>query len=258
MSAARNEEPPVTRRIAVSDTSMPSDMAPSDISPLQGDETSDPLTEADVFIAYGRVQQAEDVIKNALQGDPDNHDFKMKLIEIYHAAGNSDAFDAQAAAFRETVDEDDPHWQRVASMGYELSPANPLYQAAMSQSPVRDGEVDFDMDLAGMEESTTGSENSDAADDAIGLDFDTGAKSASDSAENIDFNLDELNPQEEEEDLAEGLLQESDEIGTKLDLARAYMDMGDPDGARGILEEVIEEGNNDQKTEAENLIAQLA
>ena len=158
MSAARNEEPPVTRRIEVSDTSVMSDLAPSDMSPLQGDETSDPLTEADVFIAYGRVQQAEDVIKNALQGDPDNHALKMKLIEIYHAAGNSAAFDAQAAAFRETVDEDDPDWQRVASMGYELSPANPLYQTAMSQSPVRDGEVDFDMDLAGMEESTAGSE----------------------------------------------------------------------------------------------------
>jgi pilus assembly protein FimV len=258
MSAARNEEPPVTPRIEVSDTSMLSDMAPSEMSPLQGDETSDPLTEADVFIAYGRVQQAEDVIKNALQNDPDNHDLKMKLIEIYHAAGNSDAFDAQAAAFRETVDEDDPRWQRVASMGYELSPANPLYQTAMSHSPARDGEVDFDMDLAGMEESTTGSETGDAADDAIGLDYETDAKSASETAENIDLNLDELNPEEEEEDLAEGLLQESDEIGTKLDLARAYMDMGDPDGARGILEEVIEEGNNDQKAEAESLIAQLA
>jgi pilus assembly protein FimV len=212
-----------------------------------------------VFIAYGRVQQAEDVIKNALQSDPDNHDLKMKLIEIYHAAGNSDAFDAQAAAFRETVDEDDPGWQRVASMGYELSPANPLYQTAMSHGPARDGEVDFDMDLAGMEEeSTTASETGDAADEAVGLDYDTDAKSASETAENIDLNLDELNPEEEEEDLAEGLLQESDEIGTKLDLARAYMDMGDPDGARGILEEVIEEGNNDQKAEAESLIAQLA
>jgi pilus assembly protein FimV len=61
-----------------------------------------------------------------------------------------------------------------------------------------------------------------------------------DYAENIDFNLDELKLDQEEEDL-EGLLQDSDEIGTKLDLARAYMDMGDPDGARGILEEVIEE-----------------
>ena len=33
------------------------------------------------------------------------------------------------------------------------------------------------------------------------------------------------------------------EVGTKLDLARAYMDMGDPDGARSILEEVLSEGN---------------
>ena len=125
MSAARNEEPPVTRRIAVSDTSMPSDLAPRDISPLQGDETSDPLTEADVFIAYGRVQQAEGVIKNALQSDPDNHDLKMKLIDIYHAAGNSAAFDARAATLRETVDEDDPDWQRVASMGYDSHPPIP-------------------------------------------------------------------------------------------------------------------------------------
>jgi len=259
MSAARKDESSVMPRIAVSDASMLSDLAPSDMSPLQGDETSDPLTEADVFIAYGRVQQAEDVIKSALQGDPDNHDFKMKLIEIYHAAGNTAAFDAQAATFRETVGQDDPDWQRVASMGYELSPANPLYQAARPQLPVRDGEVDFDMDLDGLEENdTAGNEPGVAAGDDIALDYDTGEKLADKTAENIDFNLDELNLDQEEEDLAEGLLQESDEIGTKLDLARAYMDMGDPDGARGILEEVIEEGNDEQKTEAENLISQIA
>ena len=259
MSAARNDELPVTSRIAAGDTSMLSDLAPSDMSPLQSDETSDPLTEADVFIAYDRVQQAEDVIKSALQGDPDNRDFKMKLIEIYHAAGNPAAFDAQAATFRETVGEDDPDWQRVASMGHELSPANPLYQTAMSQSPVRDGEVDFDMDLDGLEEAdSAGNEPGNAAGDDIGLDYDTGAKLAGNTSENIDFNLDELNLDHEEEDLTEGLLQESDEIGTKLDLARAYMDMGDPDGARGILEEVIEEGNDEQKTEAESLISQIA
>jgi len=259
MSAARNDELPVTSRIAAGDTSMLSDLAPSDMSPLQSDETSDPLTEADVFIAYDRVQQAEDVIKSALQGDPDNRDFKMKLIEIYHAAGNPAAFDAQAATFRETVGEDDPDWQRVASMGHELSPANPLYQTAMSQSPVRDGEVDFDMDLDGLEEAdSAGNEPGNAAGDDIGLDYDTGAKLAGNASENIHFNLDELNLDHEEEDLTEGLLQESDEIGTKLDLARAYMDMGDPDGARGILEEVIEEGNDEQKTEAESLISQIA
>ena len=44
------------------------------------------------------------------------------------------------------------------------------------------------------------------------------------------------------------------EVGTKLDLARAYIDMGDPDGARGILEEVLAEGDKGQRTEAQSLI----
>jgi pilus assembly protein FimV len=47
------------------------------------------------------------------------------------------------------------------------------------------------------------------------------------------------------------------EVGTKLDLARAYMDMGDPEGARSILDEVLQEGNSGQRQEAERLIASL-
>jgi FimV-like protein len=47
------------------------------------------------------------------------------------------------------------------------------------------------------------------------------------------------------------------EVGTKLDLARAYMDMGDPEGARSILEEVLGEGSASQKTEARRLIDSL-
>ncbi|HEV7136068.1 MAG TPA: FimV/HubP family polar landmark protein, partial [Steroidobacteraceae bacterium] len=47
------------------------------------------------------------------------------------------------------------------------------------------------------------------------------------------------------------------EVGTKLDLARAYMDMGDPDGARNILEEVVHEGSATQRQEAERLMASL-
>ena len=47
------------------------------------------------------------------------------------------------------------------------------------------------------------------------------------------------------------------EVGTKLDLARAYMDMGDPEGARSILQEVLAEGSVSQKTEARRLIDSL-
>lgn len=47
------------------------------------------------------------------------------------------------------------------------------------------------------------------------------------------------------------------EVGTKLDLARAYVDMGDPDGARSILEEVLEEGDDGQRQQARKLIESL-
>lgn len=47
------------------------------------------------------------------------------------------------------------------------------------------------------------------------------------------------------------------EVGTKLDLARAYMDMGDPDGARSILEEVLAEGSPNQKQEAQRLMESI-
>ncbi len=60
----------------------------------------------------------------------------------------------------------------------------------------------------------------------------------------------------------QGLMNESEpatmsEVGTKLDLARAYMDMGDPEGARSILEEVLAEGSASQKTEARRLVDSL-
>lgn len=49
----------------------------------------------------------------------------------------------------------------------------------------------------------------------------------------------------------------TDETATKLDLARAYIDMGDTEGARDILDEVIAEGNDDQQQEARELVAKL-
>ena len=77
-------------------------------------------------------------------------------------------------------------------------------------------------------------------------DVETGASSAD---EVVKSNLDE-----DELDFYVG----TDEVATKLDLARAYVDMGDADGARDILEEVIVEGNEDQKTEATDLLNGLS
>ena len=48
-----------------------------------------------------------------------------------------------------------------------------------------------------------------------------------------------------------------DAIGTKLDLAKAYLDMGDPEGAKSMLDEVLAEGNDSQREEARRLLTEI-
>jgi pilus assembly protein FimV len=71
-----------------------------------------------------------------------------------------------------------------------------------------------------------------------------------------DFELHDIDP-EAEDDNDLGFLSDSDETATKLDLARAYMDMGDTDGAKDILEEIIQEGNDEQRGEAQQLLERV-
>ncbi|MGB5258935.1 MAG: FimV/HubP family polar landmark protein [Gammaproteobacteria bacterium] len=213
-----------------------SDSEPAPV--VDDDIESDPVTEADVYLAYGRIQQAEDVLLAALQSHPENAEARMKLLEVYHSGGNAAAFDQAAAAFHEMFGADDSRWGKVATMGLALSPHNALYGGG---GPAPADEAEFDMDLSGLESDTPPSEPS--------------ATAAQDS-NTIEFTLDTAGSDEEDE--GEGLLENVDEMTTKLDLARAYIDMDDADSARSILGEVMEEGNAEQKEEAENIISKLA
>jgi len=66
-------------------------------------------------------------------------------------------------------------------------------------------------------------------------------------------------PEEDDESIDISTLPDDlDEVNTKLDLAKAYIDMGDSDGAASILREVIDEGAGAQKQEAEGLLANIA
>jgi pilus assembly protein FimV len=216
-------------------------------------DDSDPVTEADVYLAYGRIQQAEDVLQAALAASPDDSAIHLKLLEVYHAAGNVAAFNREASDFREGVNEEDAVWMQIASMGHALAPDNDLYRAVAVHTA--DADIDFDMDLSDMENL---SDQDRPLDDAANDDTD------SDLPESREFNLDEAadmlvaGGDLDEEDVSEGLLSTAEEVTTKLDLARAYLDMGDPEGARSILGEVMEEGNDEQKNEAEVLISKIA
>ncbi len=70
-----------------------------------------------------------------------------------------------------------------------------------------------------------------------------------DETSSLDDDLGELDESE--------LFSAEDEVGTKLDLARAYIDMGDNESAKGILDEVVTDGNDDQKKDANELIERL-
>jgi len=65
----------------------------------------------------------------------------------------------------------------------------------------------------------------------------------------------ELGPDDISDDLEDA--RTMTEVGTKLDLARAYVDMGDPGGARSILEEVLDEGDDAQRQQAQSLLDSL-
>lgn len=216
-------------------------------------EAGDPLTEADVYLAYGRIQQAEDVLQAALATAPEDSAIRLKLLEVYHAAGNTTAFDREATDFRDAETEDDATWIKVATMGHALSPDNELYLAAAAHTA--DTAPEYDIDLSEIENRE---------DQEHGLENEVSVTPDSDLPESIEYTLDDAIDaagaagEVDEEDASEGLLSTSDEITTKLDLARAYLDMGDPEGARSILGEVMQEGNDEQKNEAEELISKLA
>lgn len=370
-----------------------SDFAVSSMGNLHQTSEADPLTEADVFLAYGRFQPAEAMIREAIESQPQRTDLKLKLMEIFYAAKDQEAFEKEANALQAEMSTT-PEWDKIVDMGKDLCPASALFNAGVAavagdesgsapaaqdsmntlefertqpeaqpsaaeddrlmefdtselaaatdfteteaahedegviteiaearrdslldfdlgdfatdsdeaagdaQDAVSGDELSLDFDLGETDLSTTperreeelpqtlvmstDSSIEELADAAGGLDSDTdrvaqelaseleqlaGSFELEDAAdtdtvvtgdeEAQDFSFDTVEPGSFEEEAESGLLGGEDEVDTKLDLAKAYIDMGDPDGARSILDEVLEEGNDQQKGEARELMSQL-
>ena len=94
---------------------------------VQADEV-DPIAEADVYIAYGRDEQAEEVLIDGIASHPDRVDVKSKLIGLYYKNKNVEGFERIAEelyAQRESMAGNE--WQEISDMGKELVPENPLF-----------------------------------------------------------------------------------------------------------------------------------
>ncbi len=90
----------------------------------------DPVSEADVYMAYGRDAQAEEILLEAMQKDPSRQAIPAKLLEIYANRRSVKQFETLAGELYAQTAGVGPVWEKVAALGAEIDPGNPLYGAA--------------------------------------------------------------------------------------------------------------------------------
>ena len=291
----------------------------------------DPVAEAEVYIAYGRDAQAEEILKEAMGRDKNRHEITLKLLEIYHSRKSVPAFENLAKEFKQNVGETHPIWAKAAAMGAQIDPGNTLYagfgqnfgstaampaaaaavdvarsapppdldfdlgfdapKASDASSRAVEPPMSFDLDLAGPASTPAPSLNVPSAAAGDGLDFDLGLDKNATSATAVEaakpddtggfdfdlsdlsldkpptpatapvrdktpaFNLNEISLDLDSAGMGGG--EAGSAVGTKLELAKAYVEIGDKDGAKEILQEVLKEGSAAQQEEAKSIIASL-
>ena len=317
----------------------------------------DPISEADLFLNFGRDEQAEEILKEAMNKDPSNHQIHLKLLSIYLNRRDVAAFSAIAGQIHKSGDT--KAWEEAAKMGLKLEPNNPMYGAdssaaaasvATRNTKAADSrkdmpEVNFDVGLAKKQpvtmdfdlglattklsapvvephhESTlimnapmdfdvTGSRSVAAPgapsagqlDDLIfdvtagheaiatapkvsvkkqeavkpdddlsfaldipGIEKFTSAPPAAPEKPPMEINFDEISLELDKPaaaapaapPAADGKDAQWHDVATKLDLASAYKEMGDAAGAREILEEVVRDGDEQQRAAANALMQKL-
>ena len=137
------------------------------IAPMPEEEPEeDPLAEVNVFLAYEHFEQAEEFVRDAIAGEPDNLDFHAKLLEVFYASGNKKGYEEEAAVLNGLVNGEGPHWDMALAMWSEMSPNRALFAEPVA------GEEEQVADTGGGIVDLTADEDTAAADP--GLDFDLG------------------------------------------------------------------------------------
>ena len=215
-----------------------------------------------------------DVLLNAVAESPDDLGRHLALVGYYYRQSDESGFEGAAEAmYAQLYDTEHPSWRQVVTMGRDLLPDHPLF-VEIDEAPASDSSE------LGSDPYVTGEVPAVSSDDVD----DWGEPSTSPSATTQNFSVDDIerirqgaaaNPasdspidtsaastsrfdSDDDEDDSFDVHADSDEAAaTKLELARAYLDMGDVEGARGMLEEVIGEGNPGQRAEASRLLDEI-
>lgn len=263
-------------------------------SPNQLDSSEvDPVAEADVYLAYGRDLQAEEILREAMRTHPERVAVPLKLLEIHAKHRDLHAFEALTSDIHKLTGGTGPEWAHAVELGRELDPANALYQpdavhavaspvsmpeSLTSISPVELEAtplpafahamvpLDFNLDMP-----------NDFPHDAISTPHTTAVvEDASDTVPRplqiiqsteagFEFNMDWLSKYHIRggSDAQPSDLDATEDAGErphamKLSLARELHAIGDTEGARSLIQEVASEGPEELQTKARQLLTQLS
>ncbi len=244
----------------------------------------------------GNADPDQDELLDQLAEHPDDISLHLELVSLYYHRRDVEHFEAAAEAmYAHITSPQQPEWQDVAAMGEDLVPGHPLFAGVdtsvpeaeqaplggfklddhdadatvaaavpppMPPGPAKISEYHFDFNLTPREEAARKAEAEaelqDAPEQALPPDA-TAADAALETQSQAEVGSDIPG----RESGASGMDYEptefsDDPIDTKLDLARAYQDMGDAEGARAMLEEVLAEGSQPQRDTARRLLDGIA
>ncbi|WP_333677267.1 FimV/HubP family polar landmark protein [Dyella sp.] len=262
-------------------------------APTKGGSLADRFGTADEGEGHAGSDPDQDELLDQLAEQPDDIGLHLELVSLYYTRRDVEHFEAAAEAMHAHItDPDQPEWQDVVHMGRDLAPGHPLFaEAGADATTMREPAHHFDLDSysnPSAPEPVAPAKSSSAQPSKVSeyhFDFDltphhpealsraaapapapAAAVKEADEEEPIStWKFDEPleAPQAHTEQVEHtdhdnfGELHD-DPVDTKLDLARAYLDMGDPDGARAMLEEVLHEGSQMQRDVAKELLEKIS
>ncbi len=104
-------------------------------SQLDAADDVDPVAEADVYLAYGRDLQAEEILKEALRTHAGRIAVHQKLLDIYAKRRDTLAFENMANEAYKLAGGQSPEWAKICEQGQLIDPSNPLYRPGGAPTP---------------------------------------------------------------------------------------------------------------------------
>ncbi len=225
------------------------------------------IEEADIYIAYGRYERAVETLKPVIDDNPENKNLRLKLAEIHIITGDDAGLAEQERALQNLGDTDGLAHLAMLKSESEIKKEKPEHaQEEPAEAPELIQPLPEREELADIEFSLEEETEESRAEDGKNTVVDDFSDDFKFELSMEDISSDEAVSQESTMQLSDDnaapddidFLVDIDEASTKLELATTYIEMDDKEAAAEILKEVLEEGSDEQKKQAQELLSNLS